>query len=81
MKFTGFHSIARKEDWVAAIEKDQLTWKHVSDLQYFDSQAARLYNINAIPATVLIDPDGNIVAKNLRGPALEGKLSEIFGGA
>ena len=70
-----------KEDWVAAIEKDQLTWKHVSDLQYFDSQAARLYNINAIPATVLIDPDGNIVAKNLRGPALEGKLSEIFDGA
>ena len=70
-----------REDWVEAIEKDQLTWNHVSDLQYFDSQAARLYNINAIPATVLIDPDGNIIAKNLRGPALEEKLGEIFGDA
>jgi len=70
-----------KEDWVGAIEKDQLTWEHVSDLQYFDSQAARLYNINAIPATVLIDPDGKIIAKNLRGSALEEKLAEIFGDA
>ncbi|WKN42309.1 peroxiredoxin family protein [Tunicatimonas pelagia] len=69
-----------KEDWVEAIQKDQLTWEQVSDLQYFDSQAARLYNINAIPATVLVDPDGKIIAKNLRGPALEEKLSEIFGG-
>lgn len=69
-----------KDAWVEAIAKDQLTWKHVSDLQYFDSAAARLYNINAIPATVLIDPEGKIIAKNLRGQSLEEKLSEIFGG-
>ncbi|MEQ9440312.1 MAG: TlpA disulfide reductase family protein [Cyclobacteriaceae bacterium] len=70
-----------KQAWVEAIKKDQLTWKHVSDLRYFDSQAAKLYNINAIPATVLIDPDGKIVAKNLRGQALEERLAEIFGDA
>ncbi|MEM9675168.1 MAG: TlpA disulfide reductase family protein [Bacteroidota bacterium] len=70
-----------KADWVQAIQQDQLTWKHVSDLQYFDSQAARLYNINAIPATVLLDPEGKIIAKNLRGQELEAKLAEIFGDA
>ncbi|MEM9830934.1 MAG: redoxin domain-containing protein [Bacteroidota bacterium] len=70
-----------REDWLEAIEKDQLAWKHVSDLQYFNSEAARLYNINAIPATVLIDPEGKIIAKNLRGQALEEKLVEIFGDA
>lgn len=68
-----------KEDWVDAIEKDGLVWNHVSDLQYFNSEAARLYNINAIPATYLIDREGKIIAKNLRGKALEEKLAEIFG--
>lgn len=70
-----------KEDWTQAIAKDSLTWKHVSDLQYFNSEAAALYNINAIPATVLLDEEGKIVAKNLRGEALEEKLAEIFEGA
>lgn len=69
-----------KEDWVKAIEQDNLTWQHVSDLKYFNSEAASLYNINAIPATVLIDKEGKIVAKNLRGQALEEKLAEIFEG-
>lgn len=68
-----------REAWTDAIAQDELTWKHVSDLKYFDSQAARLYNINAIPATVLLDPEGKIIAKNLRGQALEKKLEEIFG--
>ena len=69
-----------KDAWVEAIAKDNLTWKHVSDLQYFNSEAASLYNINAIPATVLLDKEGKIIAKNLRGQALEEKLAEIFGG-
>ncbi|MGL1889286.1 MAG: TlpA family protein disulfide reductase [Reichenbachiella sp.] len=68
-----------KDAWVKAIEQDGLTWNHVSDLQYFNSEAAQTYQINAIPATYLIGPDGNIVAKNLRGAALEAKLKEIFG--
>ena len=70
-----------KDAWVEAIADDNLTWKHVSDLQYFNSEAAALYSINAIPATVLLDKEGKIIAKNLRGEALEAKLAEIFGGA
>lgn len=68
-----------REAWVKAIADDRLTWKHVSDLQYFNSEAAREYQIGAIPATYLIDPDGKIVAKNLRAETLEAKLKEIFG--
>lgn len=69
----------KKEDWVDAIQKDGLGWTHVSDLQYFNSKAARLYNVDAIPATYLLDKEGRIIAKNLRGKALEEKLAEIFG--
>ena len=65
-------------DWVQAIREDQLTWKHVSDLKYFNSQAAVDYNINAIPFSILVDPNGVIIAKNLRGSGLDKKLSEIF---
>lgn len=67
-----------KEAWMEAIKQDNLGWVHVSDLQYFDSEAASLYNINAIPATILLDREGNIIAKNLRGKALEDKLAELF---
>jgi peroxiredoxin len=67
-----------KEDWVQAIKQDGLTWTHVSDLKYFQSEAASLYNVNAIPFSVLIDPKGVIVAKNLRGEELQAKLTEIF---
>ena len=70
-----------KDAWVEAIADDKLTWQHVSDLQYFNSEAAALYSINAIPATVLLDREGKIIAKNLRGEALAAKLAEIFGGA
>ncbi len=67
-----------KEKWVAAIAKDGLTWTQVSDLQYFNSVAAAAYGVTSIPATVLIDREGKIIAKNLRGAALEDKLAEIF---
>lgn len=67
-----------KEDWVKAIEKDNLSWTQVSDLSYFNSEAAKTYSINAIPATVLLDKEGRIIARNLRGPALEEKLEELF---
>ncbi len=67
-----------KEDWVQAIQQDGLTWTHVSDLKYFQSEAALKYNINAIPFSVLVDPKGVIVAKNLRGEELNSKLAEIF---
>jgi peroxiredoxin len=67
-----------REDWVKAIADDQLTWTQVSDLKYFNSVAAELYQIQAIPATYMIDPDGKIIAKDLRGPSLENKLAELF---
>jgi peroxiredoxin len=68
-----------KEDWVKAIAEDGLTWTHVSDLKYFDNQAAKDYNINAIPFSILLDKTGKIIAKNLRGAALESKLEEVLG--
>lgn len=67
-----------KEAWVGAIEEDGLEWTQVSDLQYFNSEAAATYQINAIPATYMVDPDGNIIAKDLRGASLENKLKELF---
>jgi len=67
-----------KEDWLQAIRKDGLTWTHVSDLKYWNSEAARTYNITGIPFSVLLDKNGVIIAKNLRGPALDKKLEEIL---
>ncbi len=67
-----------REDWIKAIADDRLNWTQVSDLLYFNSAAAELYQIQAIPATYLIDPDGKIIAKDLRGPSLEAKLAELF---
>ena len=67
-----------KEDWVQAIQEDGLVWNHVSDLKYFDSQAAKDYNINAIPFSILVDSKGIIVAKNLRGSQLQKTLAEIL---
>lgn len=67
-----------KADWVQAIEQDGLTWNHVSDLKYFQSEAAVRYNIGFIPFSLLIDPEGKIIAKNLREQALQDKLAELF---
>jgi len=67
-----------KEAWLAAIQKDNLTWTHVSDLQYWNSAAATLYNVSSIPYNVLLDPQGKIIAENLRGPELGAKLAEIL---
>lgn len=73
-------SLDRTRDaWVKAIESDGLEWLHVSDLKYFGSQAAQDYQIQAIPATYLIGPNGEVIAKNLRGASLKAKLKEIFG--
>jgi peroxiredoxin len=69
-----------RADWLQAIEQDNLTWTHVSDLKYWQSEAARTYNITGIPFSLLLDPNGVIIAKNLRGQALHQKLAEIFAG-
>jgi len=66
------------ERWKKAIADDGLTWTQVSDLKYWENEAARLYYIHSIPSNFLIDPEGKIVAKNLRGEALITKLTEIL---
>jgi peroxiredoxin len=64
-------------DWKNAIEQDGLTWHHVSNVRYFD-ELAELYNVRAIPASFILDENGVIVAKNLRGEALEAKIAELL---
>jgi peroxiredoxin len=67
-----------KEDWIKAIAVDQLYWSHVSDLKFWDSEVVPLYGIEGIPFNVLLDPEGKVIATDLRGPALEQKLQEIL---
>ena len=67
-----------KADWLQAIQEDGLVWNHVSDLKYFESRAAQDYNINGIPFSILVDPAGKIIAKNLRGPELQKKLESVL---
>lgn len=67
-----------KDKWLEAIKTDGITWPQVSDLQYWNSEVVKLYNIEGIPYTVLIDKEGKILAKNLRGAELEKKLAEVL---
>lgn len=67
-----------KPSWVDAINMDGLTWNHVSDLQGWSNSVAQQFGIFSIPQNFLIGPDGKIVAKNLRGPALEAKLTALL---
>ena len=69
-----------KAAWLAAIKKDNLTWTHGSDLKFWNSAVAQTYGVNAIPATFLLDKEGKVIAKNLRGNALEAKIGELLGG-
>ena len=73
-------SFDTKEDkWLKAIEDDGLMWEHVSDLKGWKSAGGKVYGVRAIPHTVLLDPEGKIIAKDLRGEELEEKMAEIFG--
>jgi peroxiredoxin len=67
-----------KKAWLEAIEKDNLTWHQVSYLKYFNDPVAQLYSIKSIPATYILDAEGKIAAKNLRGKALELKVQELL---
>ncbi len=64
--------------WTAAIEKDGLIWNHISDLAGWNSLPVQLYGVNSVPTNFLLDPNGVIIAKNLRGEDLENKLKEIL---
>jgi peroxiredoxin len=67
----------KEQDWLNAINKDGLTWTHVSDLKGWNNEVAVQYNIRAIPSNLLIGPDGVIIAKDLHGEELETKLEEL----
>lgn len=67
-----------KAAWLAAIKKDGLVWTQVSDLKFWNNEAARLYGVNGIPQNFLIDPAGKIAATNLSGAALQSKLAELL---
>lgn len=69
---------ASKKDWVNAIANDKLTWTHVSDLKQWESPLVQLYSFEGIPFNVLVDTNGKVIAYNLRGDALEKKLSEVL---
>ncbi|RLD60866.1 MAG: hypothetical protein DRI95_14940 [Bacteroidetes bacterium] len=68
-----------KSKWIEAVETDNLTWHQVSDLKYWDNAAGKLYGISSIPSNILLDPEGIIIAKNIRGEDLQNKLKEVFG--
>tara|TARA_R110002051_G_C8756103_1_gene500976 strand:- start:802 stop:1914 length:1113 start_codon:yes stop_codon:yes gene_type:complete len=69
---------SNKEKWLRAIEKDGLTWPNVSDLNGFQNEAALIYGVDAIPENFLIDENGTIIARYLRGDNLKDKLKELF---
>jgi peroxiredoxin len=73
-----FDRPGQKANWVNAIKKDGLTWTQISELQYWNSPVVQQYGISGIPYNVLVDPQGTVVAENLRGQDLEMKLTEVL---
>ena len=67
-----------KQSWIDAIKADGLNWPQISDLKYWNSAAVGLYGFDGIPYNVLVDPQGNIIATELRGEALQRKLAEVL---
>ena len=67
-----------KKNWIEAIHQDSLNWIHVSDLNFWDNYLVKLYGIHSVPANFLIDPEGKIIAKNLRGENLETELNKLI---
>jgi peroxiredoxin len=68
----------QKEKWLKAIHDDQLQWTHVSDLKFWDNEVAKLYDVKSIPQNFLIDKEGKIVARNIRGEELQTTLQELI---
>ena len=67
-----------KNSWITAIDKDKLTWNHVNDLKGNGNEATFIYGVNGIPDNFLIDKDGKIIGRNLRGKELNQKLKELL---
>ena len=67
-----------RENWLAAIQEDKLNWTQLSDLKFWENEVSSMFRISSIPYSILIDPNGKIIAKNLRGPELIRFLSETL---
>jgi len=68
----------QKDNWLKAIKDDNLTWTHISDLKFWQSEVVPLYNVQSIPFNVLVDPQGKVIAENLRGDALGQTLQQVL---
>jgi peroxiredoxin len=77
-EIVGISLDADKNSWVKAIADDKITWPQMSDLKHWENEGAKLYNVRSIPATVLIDKDGIIIADKLRGEQLRNKIAELL---
>jgi thiol-disulfide isomerase/thioredoxin len=69
----------QKDRWIKAIKDDKMDWYHVSNLKFWQDPIAKTYGVRSIPATFLLDEEGRIIGKNLRGAALETKIASLFG--
>lgn len=78
LKVVGVSLDKSKDNWIKAIEDDGLQWSHVSNLKYWNEPIAKAYQVRSIPATFILDEKGKIIAKNLRGAALEQKVEELL---
>lgn len=68
-----------RKSWLGAVKRLNLPWHHLSDLKFWETEAAKVYGVNAIPMMLLVGPDGKIIANDLRGEALQQKLEELLG--
>ena len=78
VEFLGVSLDNNKDKWLKAIEDDGLVWNHVSDLKYWNSEAAKMYGISGIPATVVVDKEGKIVAKKVFGAELKAAIEKAL---
>ena len=78
VEFLGVSLDKDKDKWLKAIEDDGLVWSHVSDLKYWNSEAAKMYGINGIPATVVVDQNGVIAAKKVFGDELKSEIEKLI---
>jgi len=69
---------SKKDAWLKAVETDGLTWTHVSELKGWQNTAATAYGVKSVPASFLIDPNGKVVGKDLRGEELNKTLAQLF---
>ncbi|MGS0524402.1 TlpA family protein disulfide reductase [Zobellia nedashkovskayae] len=68
-----------KDNWIKAMEQEKMDWLQVSDLKAFDGELSKLYDFEGIPTCLLIDPEGNIVTRNMRGSWMDKRLIDMYG--